>query len=239
MKIELTTTPLLSPAQIGELASSLDALHGRVLKTIERLNKDVAAKKTEIANRWKSAGIDPADKARIAQSETLAAVGQIKDNSRAELDKLFKEAGPAHAQLISQRPYYDSPVKVLSRAALGTGPRTAYIQQLEHAGPAELGHMAQVAVGTKNEALAASVLSLLDAMPTKDRPVSPQALATAMQLDDYLKVQEYVKLGDARLQGIVLAVRTWNQGRSNPLNTLTLALRERAIDRTLLGIDDE
>lgn len=239
MKIELNSTPLLTPAQIGELASSLDALHTRVLKAIERLNKDVATKKAEIANRWKSAGIDAADKARFAQSETLAAIRQIKENSSAELDKLLKEAGPPHAQLVAQRPYYDSPVKVLSRASLGDARRTAYIQQLEHAGPAELGHMAQVAVGTKNEALAAAVLSLLDAMPTKDRPVSSQALATAMQLEDYAKVQEYVKLGDARLQGIVLAVRTWNQGKSNPLDTVTLALRERAIDRSILGGDDE
>lgn len=235
MKIELTTTPLLSPAQIGEFASTLDALHTRILKAIERLQKDVDARKAEIANRWKSAGIDAADKARFAKSETVAAVRQIKDNSRAELDRLFKEAGPSHAQLVAQRPYYDSPVKVLSRAALGDARRTAYLQQLAHAGPAELGHMAQVAVGTRNEALAAAVLSRLDAMPTKDRPVSPQALASAMQLDDYAKVREYIKLGDARLQGIVLAVRTWSQGKSNPLDAVSLALRERAIERGVLG----
>ena len=234
MKIELTDTLLLSPPKIGELASSLDALHTRVLKAIERLNKDVATKKAEIANRWKSAGIDPADRARIAQTETLAAVRLIKDNSRAELDRMLKDAGPSHAQLVAQRPYYDSPVKVLSRAALGDARRTAYLQQLAHAGSAELGHMAQVAVGTKNEALAAAVLSCLDALPTKDRPVSPQALASAMQLDEYAKVREYLKIGDARLQGIVLAVRAWNQGRSNPLSTVALALREQAIDADVL-----
>lgn len=235
VKIELTDTPLLAAPKVGELASFLDALHTRVLKAIERLNRDVAIKKAEIASRWKTAGIDAADRARFAQSETLAAIGIIKDNSRAELDKLLKEAGPPHAQLIAQRPYYDSPVKVLSRAALGDARRTAYLQQLAHAGPAELGHMAQVAVGTKNEALAAAVLSRLDAMPTKDRPVSSQALASAMQLDDYVKVREYLKIGDARLQGIVLAVRAWNQGKSSPLNTLALAMRERDIDASVLG----
>jgi hypothetical protein len=135
MHITLNDTPLLSPQQIGELASALDSLHSRVLKAIERLNKDVAAKKAEIANRWKSAGIDAADKARFAQSETLAAVRQIKENSRAELDGLFREAGPTHAKLVAQRPYYDSPVKVLSRAALGDARRTAYLQQLAYLAP--------------------------------------------------------------------------------------------------------
>ena len=37
----LADAPLLTPAQIGELASSLDGLHGRVLKAIERLQKDI------------------------------------------------------------------------------------------------------------------------------------------------------------------------------------------------------
>jgi len=112
-------SPLLSPQQIGELASNLDAIHTRTVKAIQRLQADIDARKAEIANRWKSAGIDAADKARFAQSETVAAVRQIKDNSVKELDKLLKDAGAPHAQLVSQRDFYSSPAKVLSRAALG------------------------------------------------------------------------------------------------------------------------
>lgn len=235
MKIELTQTPLLTPAQVGELASTLDSLHSRVLKAIERLQKDVDARKKEIASRWKNTSVmTPADQSRYASNETVAAVRQIKDNAKAELDKLLKEAGPAHTQLIDQRQFYDSPVKVLSRSALGTPQRTEYLRQLSHAGTAELGHMAQVAVSTKNETLAAAVLSLLDAMPTKDRPVSPIALASAMELDAYRKVAEYIKIGDARLQGIVDAIRAWNAGKSNPINTLSLALRSQALDQSIL-----
>ena len=232
-------SPLLSPQQIGELASNLDAIHTRALKAIERLNQDVASRKAEIANRWKSAGIDAADKARFAQSETVAAVRQIKDNSAKELDKLLKDAGAPHAQLVSQREFYSSPAKVLARAALGDPKRTEYLHQLAYAGPAELGHMAQVAVATQNIPLASALLSLLDRMPSKDRPVGPAELAAAMKLDDYLKVQEYIKLGDARLQGILVAIRSWNSGKSNPLNTVQLALREQAIDRDLIGGGDE
>ena len=229
-------SPLLSPQQIGELASNLDAIHTRALKAIERLNQDVASRKADIANRWKSAGIDAADKARFAQSETVAAVRQIKDNSAKELDKLLKDAGAPHAQLVSQREFYSSPAKVLARAALGDHKRTEYLHQLAYAGPAELGHMAQVAVATQNIPLASA---LLDRMPSKDRPVGPAELAAAMKLDDYLKVQEYIKLGDARLQGILVAIRSWNSGKSNPLNTVRLALREQAIDRDLIGGGDE
>jgi hypothetical protein len=239
MKITLSDTPLLSTQQIGELASTLDLLHKRTLAAIERLNKDIATRKQQIAARWKNGpGVSSGDLARFAQTETLATVREIKDNSKAELDKIIKDAGAPHAQLIGQRQFYDSPAKVLARAALGDPKRTEYLQQLQHAGPAELGHMAQVAVGTRNVALASAVLSLLDRMPSKDRPVGPVELATAMKLDDYLKVQEYVKLGDARLQGILVAIRAWNAGRANPISSVQLAMREREIDHDLIGGGD-
>ena len=54
MKITLSDTPLLSTQQIGELASTLDLLHKRTLAAIERLNKDIATRKQQIAARWKS-----------------------------------------------------------------------------------------------------------------------------------------------------------------------------------------
>lgn len=237
----LADAPLLTPAQIGELASSLDGLHGRVLKAIERLQKDIDTRKQEIANRWKQTGVGMVDRARFAEQETLTVVRDIKANAEKELDGYLKSAGAPHAQLIAQRQFYDSPAKVLSRAALGDPKRTEYLNQLAYAGPAELGHMAQVAVSSKNVPLAAAVLSLLDRMPSKDRPVGPAELAHAMRLDDFLKVGEYIKLGDARLQGILVAIRTWKHGRSNPINTVQLALRERerGIDRDLIGGGDE
>lgn len=235
----LADAPLLTPAQIGELASSLDGLHGRVLKAIERLQKDIDTRKQEIANRWKQTGVGMVDRARFAEQETLAVVRDIKANAEKELDGYLKSAGAPHAQLIAQRHFYESPAKVLSRAALGDPKRTEYLNQLAYAGPAELGHMAQVAVSSKNVPLAAAVLSLLDRMPSKDRPVGPAELAHAMRLDEFLKVQEYIKLGDLRLQGILVAIRTWKQGRSNPINTVQLALRERGIDRDLIGGGDE
>ncbi|HCF3472087.1 TPA: hypothetical protein NIC52_001933 [Pseudomonas aeruginosa] len=240
MKITLSDTPLLTPQQIGELASQLDLLHKRTLSTIDRLNKDIATRKQQIASRWKNApGLSSGDLVRFAENETLATIREIKDNSKDELDKIIKDAGAPHAKLIGQRQFYDSPAKVLARAALGDPKRTEYLQQLQHAGPAELGHMAQVAVGTGNVALASAVLSLIDRMPTKDRPVGPAELATAMKQEDFLKVQEYIKLGDARLQGILVAIRAWNASKSNPISSVQLAMRERDIDHDLIGGGDE
>jgi hypothetical protein len=231
MKIELTQAPYLSVTQIGELASNLDAIHSRVIKAIERLNKDVAARKAEIAARWsKASGMQMSDRAHYAEAETVAAIGEIKDNSQAELDGLLKSAAPAHNSLVDQKAFYDSPVKVLARQGLGDPRRTEYLQQLQHAGASELGHMAQLAVSTKNATLAAAVLSLVDRMPTASRPFGPVELAEAMQLDDYVKARQYFKAGDVALQSIIVAIRVWKAGKTNPLNTVSLALQRKQLD---------
>ncbi|GAB6141172.1 hypothetical protein JCM14076_19010 [Methylosoma difficile] len=236
MKVELLNIPFLTPQQIHEASMVLDAQHTGFLKVIERLNKDVAAKKLEISSRWKANEfMTPADAARYASNETSAAILKIRQTSKDELDKLFKEAGPAYNNLISQKPFYDSPVKVLSRIGLGSVERSRYLEQLEYAGPFELAHMGQFAVSTKDETLGAVVLSLLERIPNKDKPFGPAEFAVAMNPEDYKKVQGYIAVGEARIQGIVLAYRTWTMGKSNPLDTVGLALRMNRIDDGILA----
>lgn len=236
MKVELVQTPFLTVSEIGELASGLDSLHGRVLKTIERLQSDVDARKAAIAERWKLVNLNltTAERNRFAEQETSAAIGQIRDAAADEVDAFYKQAGALYNPLVAQRLYYESPVKVLAREALGDERRAAYLQQLSLAGPAELAHFGQFAVGTKNKALGAAVLSRLDALPMKERPFTPNEFATAMELDAYIKAREYLKIGELRFQGLIVAIRTWKQGRSNPINTLSLALRSQQLDMKVL-----
>jgi len=236
MKVELVQTPFLTVSEIGELASGLDSLHGRVLKAIERLQSDVDARKAAIAERWKLVDLNltTAERNRFAEQETSAAIGQIRDAAADEVDAFYKQAGALYNPLVAQRLYYESPVKVLAREALGDERRSAYLQQLSLAGPAELAHFGQFAVGTKNKALGAAVLSRLDALPMKERPFTPNEFATAMELDAYIKAREYLKIGELRFQGLIVAIRTWKQGRSNPINTLSLALRSQQLDMKVL-----
>ncbi|EMD99747.1 MULTISPECIES: hypothetical protein [Stutzerimonas stutzeri subgroup] len=242
MKVELVQTPFLTVSEIGELASGLDSLHGRVLKTIERLQSDVDARKAAIAERWKLVDLNltTAERNRFAEQETSAAIGQIRDAATDEVDAFYKQAGALYNPLVAQRLYYESPVKVLAREALGDERRSAYLQQLSLAGPAELAHFGQFAVGTKNKALGAAVLSRLDALPMKERPFTPNEFATAMELDAYIKAREYLKIGELRFQGLIVAIRTWKQGRSNPINTLSLALRSQQLDMNVLdSLEDD
>ncbi|WP_161945005.1 hypothetical protein [Xanthomonas nasturtii] len=48
-----------------------------------------------------------------------------------------------------------------------------------------------------------------------------------------------MKLGDARLRGILVTIHTWNAGKANPISSIPLAIRERDINQELIGGGDE
>jgi hypothetical protein len=231
MKTELKPNlPFLTVQQIGDLTSALDATHTRTIKAIERLQKDIDAQKASIANRWKNASIGAMDKRRIEAEEMKAVFLTIRQNSQKELDALFREAGASYQQIVAQKAFYDSPVKTMARAGLGDAKRTDYLRQLRDAGPAEISHMAQLAVSTRNLVLAAVLVTMIDGMSTASRPFTAHHLAESFGHDDFVKVREYLKIAEHRFQGTVIAVRTWNADRANPLHTVSLALMGRTLD---------
>ena len=236
MKFELSPkVPFLTVAEIGDLASSLDATHKRTIKTIERLQKDLDAQKVAITNRWKNTQIGENYKRDIRAQEMRAAMLTIRKNSEKELNDLFLEAGASHRKIIEQRAFYDSPVKTLARAGLGDPKRSDYLRQLEGAGGAEVAHMAQFAVSTRNATLAAALLSIVDRFQAANRPFKAQHLAESFAHDDFVKVREYMKIAEHRFQGTVIAVRTWLADKANPLHSVSLALMGRTLDESVLS----
>ena len=211
-------------------------MHTRTLKTIERLQKDVAARKLQAANRWNGSAhlMSEQDRKRIEANEVHGAIVEIQRAAEKDLDALLKEAGASSEKAISQRRFYDSPVKTLNRLTLGDPKRSEYMRQVESIGPAELTHLAQFAVSTGNLPLAAAIVSRLDVMAVKDRPFTPVELAAAMRMEEHLKGNEAIKIVDVRLQSILVAIRAWKSGKSNPLNTVDLALRNKEIDASIL-----
>lgn len=228
----------LNGAQMVEAAASLDAIHTKTLKAIERLQKDVDARKNAIANQWKgtsSHGLQAQDVSRIVGQQQYAAIQEIRRNAEKELDGLLKDAGAPHAVVIGCRCFYDSPVKTLNRVTLGDPKRTEYQRQIETAGPAELANLGQLAVSTGNVQLAAAIVSRLDVMPAASRPFGAVAIAEAMRLDEHRKGAESIKIAEVRLQAILVAIRSWKAGKANPLNTVELALRTSALDAETLA----
>jgi hypothetical protein len=240
VKIALKQTPLMSASQLVELASSADLNFQQAGKAIDRLQKDVAEQKRRISERWKGLSISQSDRDRLSAQELRNSVVEIVRNAEPELDRLMKRAHELATQAEAQRDMWDSPVKVLARQGLGLQQRSEYHVQLRDAGPAEVAHIGQLAVGTSNAVLAAAVLSRLDALPSKDRPFSAQELAAAVGVEEYAKANEAIRIASNRGQATINAIRAFRQGRQNPFNNLADAMRRSQEDLSLLedGGDD-
>lgn len=235
MKIDLVNTPFLTVSQIGEHTSRLDAIHGRVLKAIERLGNDVEVRRAEIANRWKQMDVSEADRRRFVTQENQKTRSTIRANSAYELDTLFKEAGALYYQIAEQKPYYASPAMVLNRQGLGTDKRGQLERSAEKARPVSLAGMMQFAIGTSNLVMAAALIQENDARRESERGFSSTAALKAIKVEEYDKAQTYLRMAESRFQMIVLAIRTWNSGKSNPIDFMTLTLRERGDEAAVGG----
>ena len=226
--------PFLNGSQMIEQASALDAIHVRTVKAIARLQKDVDAAKSAVANRWKDANVSFAGRSQAEAEDMRVSVMRIRQNSEAELDGLMKEAGAAHNSIITQRDFYSSPVLTLNRLTLGSARRSEYARQIRSAGTAELGHLGQYAVSTRNQDLAAAIVSHLDGLTTSQRPFNAVELAQGLELEEHRKGSESLKIADARLQQILVAIRAWKADKANPFNAVALALQARTLDSDVL-----
>lgn len=230
MKIELFPTSFLNVVQLGELTSNLDLIHGRVLKAIERLQNDVATRKAEIAGRWKQMFVDDESRRRFVAQENDKATSLIREGAKQELDRLLKEAGVPYHRITAQKPFYASRILVLNRQGLGTDKRAVYESTVEKARSVSLAGLMQLAIGTSDLVLAAALAQENDLRRDSDRGFDTVQALKLLKIEEYDKAQEYIQIAEVRFQAIVLAIRTWGMGRSNPLDTVSLAMRKREVE---------
>ena len=226
--------PFLNASQMIEQASALDAIYNRTVKAIARLQKDVDTAKAAVASRWSGTNVSHAIRSQAEAEDARMAVMGIREKAEKELDGLMKEAGAAHNSIITQRPFYSSPVLTLNRLTLGSAKRSEYARQIASAGTAELAHLAQYAVSINDKDLAAAIVSHLDGLTTSQRPFNAVELAQAMGLEEHKKGSEALKIADVRLKAILVAIRAWKADKANPFNTVAMALDKRTLDADVL-----
>ncbi|WP_373043992.1 hypothetical protein [Vulgatibacter sp.] len=246
MKIKLEPSlKMLQPAEVRELAMSAHANLERCSKVLERLRKDEEAQRARIASFWKERRSRSQDAVRLEREELAEALWKIRENAKAELDGLVARAGELTRQAEAQAPFYESPLQLLDRAALGESRRSEYMLQLRDVGPLALGRYGQVAVGTATVALGAAVAACVDRLPAADRPFTSGDLARALLGEAWEEIDEAIRVTRHRGQAVINAVRTFRVMKGGALSrNLADALNRlsedpKLVERILDGGDEE
>lgn len=180
---------------------------------------------TNMTNAFKSDAAIHAQVKRLVDGKFTAGAPFIAA-AKADIDGYFKEAGRLINEVLDQKRFYDSPVKIAS-LLIGTRERLAYLQDLEHVGPLAIGNFAQLAVSTKNKALGSALVERLAAMPTKEKPVRALELAKAVFAEEWEKVQEAFAIAENRFQQITILYRSFSQHRVNAVQKVQLGLNRQ------------
>ncbi len=225
--IPLSNAPLLSTAEVISLAEVAARRAEKFGAMIDTLAGGIAAKAAEVAKSLESAGYPRRDAEAAAAKAAYTARTTIMQNSDKERWDRIKELNAAAESLATVDLLFANPVVVLSRAGLGTPERTAFMHQIEGSGPAELRQLAAFAIATKNRVLGAALVSAIDRMPRKDRPFSAAELADHLCGDETRKVRAAIDVVKVSAQKALNLNREFSSGRSNPLDKISLALRQQ------------
>lgn len=156
---------------------------------------------------------------------------QVKDVLKAakeRADAIKKELAVSKELLGLSKDALSNPFAVLDAQTLGDARRATYMANLSGAGPLALKHAAEQAAATGDAALAAAVVSVLERMPSADRPFFQQSVLSIFPDDHeiFQPMHEYRDAERALQDGLSLFGEVVN-GAANPNERLGRALRAK------------
>lgn len=221
-------------AKAGELAAAFEA-------NVANLSAHVDAARQKSRERHSSIIPECVPKSRIAGITRLVddAVERdvreyramlVKETEASRTDQL-RQLDAARAKLAAMVAVHPSPVALLSAQGLGSDERSRYHQQIAHAGAAELGNLARLAVATGNRLLGAAVLARLDTFPREHRPFSAQHLAEALVGQQHRELTAAHAAADAAFQRAINRNRELARGAASPASRIATGLSALSADR--------
>lgn len=215
----------LDTKQICDLQVKLGMVADSIIRQIEEYQNKIDATKHEIANRWKQVReIDAADRRRLSERETAAHIREIMDEVVGKLNANFARAKELYTQIDNARAFYPGKLQFLMNATVMSETRARYATTLALAGPMELAGYAAYAIGVQDHIMAAAVVQANDALPAKERRFASASVSERIEIPAWNALQSALKLANVLYQQVEVAVRTFKAGKSNPIDTIRLAM---------------
>lgn len=218
---------LIATAEVISLAEHAANRAEKLGKVIAGLEAGIARRGEEAAASAAAAGFSPEDQRNAAAKLAAKARAELVNNSEDARWGYIKEVNAASEAVALTATLFASPQAVLARSGLGTPERSHMQQQLEGSGTVELKNMAAFAMATNNKVLGAAIMSVVDRMPRRDRPLSIAELADRLVGEETRAVQDAVTNIKLAAQAAINLNREFTAGKVRPLNRVKLALSKK------------
>lgn len=210
-------------ARIDSLRGQVEAAKQRFHEEAEELVRDATPENRNNARAYSKHA------AATKFSKFRANIVSNSYASRQELlEPLAKHA--EHATFLLQM--FASPAQALGRVALGDTRRTQIQLQLTGAGPVELESAAALAVTTRDVVMAAAIVTVVDRLPSKDRPFSVNEFATIMWGEQHIDVVTKLRTVLQAYKLADIAEKEFRTSEVNNVSRLSALLDQREIEAT-------
>ena len=213
--------------ELAEAVATATRLEEKHRALIERLETAILKQSQDAADSARRAGFGKLDAQNAGTKMGVKARNDVRKISDVDRWTILRQLDALASGLSASEALWASPVVALARMGLGTDKRTNHVVQLSGAGPAELRTAAALAAATLDRVLGASVASLLDRTPVKQRIVSPQELAERLIGDDVRQARAAIASVKQAHQRALNADREFASGRRNATARIASALADR------------
>jgi hypothetical protein len=134
---------------------------------------------------------------------------------------------------------FSSPAQALSRVGLGETRRTNLQAQITGAGPVELESYAAQAITANDVLLAAALVTVIDRMPSKERPFSVNEFATIMWGKQHAEVVAQLQTAIQANKLAQIAEAEFRTGEVNEVSRLSASLSQRDLDKARAAAGNE
>jgi hypothetical protein len=215
-------TALVDFAQfVGKLREQAAAFDAAARKNAEEFAKTSSADASDVRQTLKQVAMQ---KARKESFEHHAKLVQGTEPERTNRLKTLHELGQFAE---SQEKLFTSAVQLLSRQGFGSQERSRFLEQLAPAGPREVGHLAELAEQTNNNILASALVSKLDTMPRRDRPLQAGPFAERRVGRDFNRAVEAIRMIRQAQQNAVTVDTEFVRNRRDTLSNIILGVAKR------------
>jgi len=199
-------------------------------KTLAEFNGEVAKRRADVDRRIQETDFSRRDDAkRLYESEYS---DWLRAHRKATSGSRWKDAAEMQTlrdQAVQSRELLANPIAIATVYKLGSPERNAVAMEVNGLGPAALGNLAKVAVGSKDKAMIGVLVLANDRLPAKIRPFDSHDLAEMGFGDDAAEAAKLIHTVDRLHAESLAAVRASEGTPLKPIESIAHGLKfERA-----------